>query len=599
MQKGYAQLFSMIALAMMILANLGSYLPEQDNNSTKPVIDDWQYANSSPNEGYSGGGILNKAATAIGSAGGMVRYAAPMATADGIGFSTGGAKDINNFRANIENNYLPIPSDLTYEGLFYDYYFDTGQTEQCHELFCPSYNYAISGDPISGELEHYMSVGLNSGIQDFQRKKLNLVAVLDISGSMNSPFNRYYYDQFGNKVAIPEKEYSERTKMELAKEALITITEHLKEGDSFGLVLFENKAHIAKPLSSVEETDMDAIKEHIKNEVHARGGTYMEAGMREGTDLFKELEQDPTEYENRIIFMTDAMPNIGDISTGGLGGILKNNADNSLYTTFIGIGVDFNTELIEKITKIEGCNYYSVHSAKQFEERMDEGFDYMVTPLVFDLERKLESEGWEIEKVYGSPEADESTGTLMRVNTLFPSKTEEGETKGGIVLLKLKRLNEDSELTLKVSYKDREGNQHENEKQVKIPDATTGFPQMGTRKAILLTRYADLMKNWMIDERGAHTTTGNPEDDWQYGNTIKEQPTGEPVDPAINWNDGIVVPPDHQLGRWERQSTPLHVSKHYKKIFKEYSEHFEYEMDAIGDETLQQELDILEKLINY
>ena len=43
-----------------------------------------------------------------------------------LGLSTGGAKDINNFRENIRNNYLPLPTDITYEGLFYDYYFDTG-----------------------------------------------------------------------------------------------------------------------------------------------------------------------------------------------------------------------------------------------------------------------------------------------------------------------------------------------------------------------------------------------------------------------------------------------------------------------------------------
>ena len=56
----------------------------------------------------------------------------------------------------------------------------------------------------------------------------------------------------------------------------------------------------------------------------------------------------------------------------------RRNAENHIYTTFIGIGVDFNTELVEGITKIRGANYYSVHSAEQFRERMDEEFEYMV-----------------------------------------------------------------------------------------------------------------------------------------------------------------------------------------------------------------------------
>lgn len=45
-------------------------------------------------------------------------------------------------------------------------------------------------------------VGLDSGIQDFKRKKLNLVLLLDVSGSMSSPFNAYYYDQFGKRVEL-------------------------------------------------------------------------------------------------------------------------------------------------------------------------------------------------------------------------------------------------------------------------------------------------------------------------------------------------------------------------------------------------------------
>ena len=38
-----------------------------------------------------------------------------------MNFAVGGANDINSFRENINNNYLPLPSDVTYEGLFYDY----------------------------------------------------------------------------------------------------------------------------------------------------------------------------------------------------------------------------------------------------------------------------------------------------------------------------------------------------------------------------------------------------------------------------------------------------------------------------------------------
>ena len=379
--------------------------PGKRVNESQVRVDDWALPSgmSTEDSGRYGAGHTNKGvvkAVPVEKAVTVMKEVAPEAAAGNIGFSAGGAKDVNNFRENIRNNYLPLPTDITYEGLFYDYYFDTGEQEACQKLFCPSYSYAVTTDPFSDETEYYLAVGLNSGLKesDFHRKKLNLVIVLDISGSMRSPFNRYYYDRFGNRVELDEpEENSERSKIEIATESVVALLNHLEDDDRFGMVLFNNSAFLAKPLNPVGTTDMQAIKDHIL-EISAGGGTHMSAGMSMGTDLFEEvLDFNPEEYENRIIFLTDAMPNTGETSEHGLLGMTKKNAGDRLYTTFIGIGVDFNTELIEHITKIRGANYYSVHSSKQFKERMDEEFEYMVTPLVFNLELNLEAEGWEIE----------------------------------------------------------------------------------------------------------------------------------------------------------------------------------------------------------
>ncbi len=36
-------------------------------------------------------------------------------------------QDIENFRANVKASYLPLPTDVTYEGIVKDYYFDTSR----------------------------------------------------------------------------------------------------------------------------------------------------------------------------------------------------------------------------------------------------------------------------------------------------------------------------------------------------------------------------------------------------------------------------------------------------------------------------------------
>jgi Ca-activated chloride channel family protein len=506
-------------------------------------------------------------------------YATPAAMpkmgGSGIGLSVGGAKDINNFRENIEQGYLPLPSDITYEGLFYDYYFDIGEGKECDKLFCPTYSYAISRDPFSLEPQRYLSVGLDSGLQDFQRPKLNLVVVLDYSGSMGSPFDQYYYDRFGNRVDLPATESSSRKKIEIADQAVVDLLGHLKEGDRFGLVIFSEDAFLADPMTLIDDKNLTLLKEKILK-IQEYGGTNMEAGMERSGQLFDGyLGANRSEYENRIIFLTDAMPNIEETSETGLYKIMKDNADRGVYSTLIGIGVDFNSQLVESITKVKGANYYSVHSAGEFKERMDDEFDYMVTPLVFDLLLKLNATGFEIEKVYGSPEADEATGEIMKVNTLFPSKKEAGQVKGGVILVKLKKLSPQGHMTLKVSYQDRSGKVGSDEAEVEFNETSPDFYQnTGIHKAILLSRYADLLKDWIVDERSG-LGAGK-------------------VMPSVTLESGIVVPVE--LGQWERQSLPLQVSEPYRKLFALYSTYFESESKAIGDDNLQQEEVVLKKL---
>lgn len=552
--------------------------------------DDWQYNYSND---YNDRKYLSK------STGGMMpmamEAAAPLGVGGNLGFSVGGAKDVGNFRENIEQGYLPIPTDITYEGLFYGYFFDTGAQEVCNKLFCPSYSTAISTDPFNDEEKYFLSVGLNSDIKesDFQRKKLNLVVVLDISGSMGSPFDEYYYDRFGNYVERSDDPFeSSKSKMEIANRAVVDFIGHLEDEDRFGMVLFDDGAYLAKPLAKVKNTDMEAIKKHVM-EITDQGGTNMEAGMEEGTNLFGEFKDaDPEEYENRIIFITDAMPNTGDDSEEGLVGMFKNNAENGIYTTFVGVGVDFNTELVEALTKTKGANYYSVHSEKEFKETMDEGFDYMVTPLVFDLKLELEADGYKIEKVYGSPEADEATGEIMYVNTLFPSKTEEGQVKGGLVLLQLKKTSESGKLNLKVSYEDRNGKKDGDEKEITFTDRQPdNYPNTGIRKGILLARYASMMQSWAMEGHENHR---------------RPEPRPMPC-PIIYMERGIYPPeppflppcfPRPVLGEWERQSVPLSVDENYEELFTKFAEYFKTEMAAIGDDTLKRELEILEDLIS-
>lgn len=63
----------------------------------------------------------------------------------------------------------------------------------------------------------------------------------------------------------------------------------------------------------------------------------------------------------------DAEPNTGDTSSEGLEARMKAAASDGIFTTVIGVGLDFNTQLVESIVKNRGANYYSVHSPGEWQ----------------------------------------------------------------------------------------------------------------------------------------------------------------------------------------------------------------------------------------
>jgi Ca-activated chloride channel family protein len=516
-----------------------------------------------------------------------------------IGLTVGGAQDIGTFRDNIINGYLPFPSSLTVEGIFSEYYFDTAddwQDAQVPEkLFYPTYSFASAPDPLSTtesqEGEIWMSVGLNSDVnaEDLQRPKLDLVLAVDTSGSMTCPCSDYSSD-----------EQSQKSKMQLANEAVVSLLSKLQPDDRVGIVLFSNSAWVLLPLTPVADCDLaDVSAKQLA--VRAGGGTSMEAGFQTSAALFQnDVSGLCGERESRIIFLTDDMPNVGAADGDSMLSMVRHAAEKGIYTSLLGVGLDFNADVVETMSKAKGAWYGSVKTSEAFIKRLDEEFEFMVTPLVFNLRLHLSSDAYVIDRVFGSPESEISTGELMRVNTLFPSaKDERGQTKGGVVLLRLLKkgsaVADDTSLKLRVSYEDRRGIPDFSEISVQpcLPDASTGnsspfFENKGVRKAVLLARYASVLKRWMVDER----------------------------QPELEANDACVAapraccPPLGCQGIFsnvskralaadcEQAHVALKVSEEYKTVFEKMLHHLSSEMQSLGDDNLEQECTLLKKLIS-
>eukprot|EP01084_Bolivina_argentea_P308537 533546_1 len=124
-------------------------------------------------------------------------------------------------------------------------------------LFYPSYCYAKSKQFEEKEYDYYMTIGLNSNIKmsQFKRKKLNLVIVLDKSGSMSSQFNSEYSGYSSTA----------KTKMIVANEAVIGLLSLLNNDDSFGILTFNDSAQIIQSISFIRDINLEMLNKKILN----------------------------------------------------------------------------------------------------------------------------------------------------------------------------------------------------------------------------------------------------------------------------------------------------------------------------------------------
>lgn len=316
-----------------------------------------------------------------------------------------------------------------------------------------------------------------------------------------------------------------------------------------------------------EDLDVDALRQRIMAEVRTRGGTNLECGMLSAKAILDAAAQDKSDdivRSNRIIYLTDMNPNSGTKNKHGLLGLTRTYASQRVFSTFIGVGIDFNTDLVSFISDTSGCNYYAVKSEEDFKKRMDTEFELMVTPLVFDLKLRLKSEGdsCTIGNIFGSGKSDEVKNQdggdgetmdyeVMHVKTLFPSKTEGGRTKGGIIVIQLRTKGDAERLNFEIecTFKDKFNTAHRNEQVVTFESdgGQAQFDTLGIRKGILLSQYVSLIKKWLVDDECA-------------------------------------------------DNKKITVSEGYNMKFKRFLAHFEREMEALDDDSLNQDLDILKIL---
>lgn len=214
------------------------------------------------------------------------------------------------------------------------------------------------------------------------RPQLNLAVVLDRSGSMSG------------------------AKIEKARQAAIGLVDQLQPGDVFSLVAYDSRVQVLIPAQKVE--DKDTLRRRIQA-IQPGGGTALYGGTERGAQELKTFFDH--KRINRVILLSDGLANEGPSSPEEIRGLGRRLAHQGIAVTTIGVGDDYNEDIMAGLAEASDANYYFVQDTEKL-------------PQIFarELGQLLAMTAREIEIEITAPSGVELLGLLGRSETVTQGK---------------------------------------------------------------------------------------------------------------------------------------------------------------------------------
>jgi Ca-activated chloride channel family protein len=187
---------------------------------------------------------------------------------------------------------------------------------------------------------------------------VNLAIVLDKSGSMQ-----------GEKIAR-------------AKDAARRAITGLSPDDIVSIIAYDSTVHVLMPATKV--SDKQAAYDAISR-IKAGGQTALFGGVSKGAhEVRKFLEQ---KRVNRIILLSDGLANVGPSSPGDLGRSL---GSEGISVTTIGLGLDYNEDLMGKLAMNSDGNHMFAENAADIDRAFARELGDVLSVIAKDVEIKLD-----------------------------------------------------------------------------------------------------------------------------------------------------------------------------------------------------------------
>jgi Ca-activated chloride channel family protein len=146
-------------------------------------------------------------------------------------------------------------------------------------------------------------------------------------------------------------------KMDYARAAARELVSSLQPGDRVSLVTFSDRARVLLPSQQITETR--SILAAI-DRIQEGGGTNMYGGLTTGLEQLRSGEQG---YVRRMLLLSDGHANVGVSDSTSLTSLARQASMADVSTSTIGLGLDFNEDLLASMADAGGGSYHFVDQA--------------------------------------------------------------------------------------------------------------------------------------------------------------------------------------------------------------------------------------------
>ena len=231
--------------------------------------------------------------------------------------------------------------------------------------------YALSGQTVQNYLMADIKAFFAGGME--ARAPVALALAIDRSGSM------------------------EGKPIESVKTAVGLIVDQLSEADMLSIVTFGEHVDVLMPASRVLNKEL--IKQHV-DRIRPKGTTNLYSGMATAAEQL--LSAKSPQHLSRVILLTDGEANEGITEYHDIISESRNLRGRGMTVSAVGLGIEYNEELMKGIAKNTRGNYYYIDSIDKIPEVFDKELKSIFGTVASNVGLTLTlADGVELTRVYG------------------------------------------------------------------------------------------------------------------------------------------------------------------------------------------------------